>query len=65
MFRLDSRIFTVDGATRLHEPPWRVDPDPQLEGVAQFCKIAGAVVVLAMVLAATMTISGDLGALHP
>ena len=65
MSRLDWRIFTVDGATRLHEPPWRVDPNPQVDGVAQFCKIAGAVVVFAMVLAVTMTISGDLGALHP
>ena len=64
MFRLDSRIFTVNGTTRLHEPPWPVDPNPQLERVTRLCKIAG-VVVFAMILATTLTISGDLGALHP
>jgi hypothetical protein len=56
MFRLDSRIFTVDNATRLHEPPWRVDSIPQLEGLARLCKIAGAVVVFAFVLAAIMAV---------
>lgn len=65
MFHLDSRIFTVDGATRLNEPPRRVDPIPQLEGLARLCKIAGGVVVFVMVLVGTLTISGDLGALHP
>jgi hypothetical protein len=65
MFRLDSRIFTVDSAMRMNEPRWRVDPNPQLERLARFCNIAGVVVMFAMVLAATLTISGDLGALHP
>jgi hypothetical protein len=65
MFRMDSRIFTADGTPRMDEPRWRVDPSPQLEGLAGLCKIAGAVVVFAIVLAGILSISGDLGALHP
>jgi hypothetical protein len=51
-----SRTLTVDTAARLREPARRVDPNPQLEALARFAKIAGAVVAFALVLTAMMAI---------
>ncbi len=56
MSRLFSRTLTVDQAPRLREPARRVDPNPQLEALARFTKIAGAVVAFALVLTAMMAI---------
>jgi hypothetical protein len=54
--RIASRTFAVDTSARLREAPRRVDPNPQLEALARLCKIAGAVVVFALVLTAIMAI---------
>ena len=51
-----SRSLTVDHAPRLREAARRVDPNPQLEALARFCKIAGTVVAFAFVLTAMMAI---------
>lgn len=54
--RFASRTLTVDRAPRLQEGSRRIDPNPQLEALARFCKIAGTVVAFAFVLAAMMAI---------
>jgi hypothetical protein len=56
MSRLFSHTLTVGQAPRLREPARRVDPNPQLEALARFTKIAGAVVAFALVLTAMMAI---------
>lgn len=56
MSRLISRTLTIDSATRQREGARRVDPNPQLEALARFAKIAGAVVAFALVLTAMMAV---------
>ena len=56
MSRLISRTLTIDNVARLREAARRVDPNPQLEALARFAKIAGAVVAFALVLTAMMAI---------
>ncbi len=51
-----SRTLTLDQAARLRESARRVDPNPQLEALARFAKIAGTVVAFALVLTAMMAI---------
>jgi hypothetical protein len=56
MSRFISRTLTADQAPRLHEAARRVDPNPQLEALARFCKIAGTVVAFALVMSAILAI---------
>ena len=56
MSRLFSRTLTIEQASRLREPALRADPNPHLEALARFAKIAGTVVAFVLLMAAMMAI---------
>jgi len=56
MSSLTTRTIAIDSVARIRESARRADPNPQLEALMRFCKIAGAVVAFALVLAAIMAV---------
>ena len=56
MSRLFSRTLTIEQAARLREPALSAEPNPHLEALARFAKIAGTVVAFVLVMAAMMAI---------
>ena len=56
MSRFMPRTLAVDQYARLRERARPVDVNPQLEALARFAKIAGAVVALVLVMSALMAV---------
>jgi cell division protein FtsX len=56
MSRLFSRTLTIKQAARQREPALSADPNPHLEALARFAKIAGTVVAFVLVMAVIMVV---------